>query len=359
MISTLALGPHRIPGLDGWRGIAAVLVAAGHYTQLLVSEHPGFAVSVPAGAGPTLFFLLSGFLLTRSLLNEQAAAGTIDLRRFYWRRLIRFAPAYFAFVLLIWAFYSARGFPWPWQKVVLALLVAPNWYNVIWDEQSINVVYAMWSLGVGVQFFLVWPLLLRPLLRTGDPVRLVPWLAGAALVIGVVRTLLSLEESASWLYLYNAPHMRADALLLGCLLAMLAVRRTTERRAMLLDHPALGWAALLLLVASSVFGSNGYLRSVGHSVNAVLGAVLLWQIVQARSPRLVALLEVRPLRYLGVLGFSLLLWHNFAITLHGRTAFLPLSLRMVTVAVMMLLLALASFLALERSVLRRLAASDR
>jgi len=87
----------RIPTLDGWRGIAVLLVLADHVRFALHAEaSPGVATGQH---GVTIFFVLSGFLITSKLMEEKNATGSIDLRSFYVRRFFRLMPAAWAFLL--------------------------------------------------------------------------------------------------------------------------------------------------------------------------------------------------------------------------------------------------------------------
>jgi peptidoglycan/LPS O-acetylase OafA/YrhL len=96
-LSELHTARH-IPSLDGLRAVAVMVV---------IVYHAGFAV-VPGDIGVSIFFVLSGFLITWLLLKEEEQGGKISLRNFYMRRVLRIFPAYFAFLAVTFSFDAIR-----------------------------------------------------------------------------------------------------------------------------------------------------------------------------------------------------------------------------------------------------------
>src|SRR6266403_769444 len=135
------------PELDGFRGLAVVMVLAGHlvlfslgiYTQL-------------ASLGVLLFFVLSGFLITGVLLNEQDARGRISLPNFYLRRGLRLAPALLIFLATVTALiYFGAIVDVPWYEVVFALFYMAN---IVGHSLPLG---HLWSLSLEEQFYAMWP----------------------------------------------------------------------------------------------------------------------------------------------------------------------------------------------------------
>src|SRR6266480_7006418 len=98
-----ALSHRHLPVLDGLRAVAVFTVIAYHFG----------ITAVPGDLGVSAFFVLSGFLITWLLLKEHAVAGTVSLRQFYARRMLRIFPAYYAFLAVSFAIDHFRGQPWP------------------------------------------------------------------------------------------------------------------------------------------------------------------------------------------------------------------------------------------------------
>src|SRR5271157_2250169 len=155
---------HR-PELDGLRGIAILAVLGAH------TGVPGFADG-GGGAGVTLFFVLSGYLITSLLLAERGRTGRVDLRAFYVRRALRLFPALAAVLLVVAGLLAIGAMPATATantdyRIVFAGVVAyvANWVAVA--GQSIGMLGHCWSLAVEEQFYILWPTLLLAGLRFG------------------------------------------------------------------------------------------------------------------------------------------------------------------------------------------------
>src|SRR5260370_30509988 len=135
------------PELDGFRGLAVVLVVVGHvvlfslgiYTQL-------------ASLGVLLFFVLSGVLITGVLLNEKSACGRISLSNFYLRRVLRLAPALLIFLATVTALIYFRAIvDVPWYEVAVVLLYMAH---IVGHSLPLG---HLWSLSLEEQFYAMWP----------------------------------------------------------------------------------------------------------------------------------------------------------------------------------------------------------
>src|SRR5436309_1765102 len=138
-----------LPALDGLRAVAVFTVIVYHF---------GIA-AVPGDLGVSAFFVLSGFLITWLLLHEHAANGTVSLRRFYTRRVLRIFPAYYAFLAVSFAIDSVRGQPWGSSLGLSSVFYLVNYYNAFNGHPVTSIAHA-WSLGIEEQFYLLWPMLL-------------------------------------------------------------------------------------------------------------------------------------------------------------------------------------------------------
>jgi peptidoglycan/LPS O-acetylase OafA/YrhL len=138
------------PALDGLRGLAALVVLAFHTNPDLVGG--GFL-------GVDVFFVLSGFLITRLLRAEIAATGTIDVLRFYWRRALRLWPPLLAMLALYACFVPlfVPGTDWP-RDVLLAMFYLTDYSYPLWHEPEL--LRHTWSLSVEEHFYLIWPLVI-------------------------------------------------------------------------------------------------------------------------------------------------------------------------------------------------------
>jgi peptidoglycan/LPS O-acetylase OafA/YrhL len=284
---------------------------------LVLLYHVDYLFGVAGGrfncgyAGVDLFFVLSGFLITALLLQEYGQTGSIHFAHFYGRRALRLAPALGLVLAACLLTAALTASPEEASGLRLGVLLSACYAgNFSWclPQQPPELAHT-WSLAVEEHFYLLWPFLLAGLLRLRLRRR---WQAGL-LALGVVGSALARAGLARRWGIQAGGMLlpgRADALLGGCLLGLLAAwgllpRAGWPRR---LVQAGAGAAVLLLLVdwpaqwgAFMIYG--GYTLVAGASA-LVLAAVL------TAPPRLVHfLLSARPLVWVGRLSYALYLWH--------------------------------------------------
>jgi peptidoglycan/LPS O-acetylase OafA/YrhL len=276
------------PALDGLRAIAILLVVGIH------------AFGWPAGGqlGVDLFFVLSGFLITTLLLQEQQANGRVSLRAFFARRSRRLLPA---LAVLLAVFVVAEGATR--EATVTALLGAGFSLNIVraWDlTHTSNALAQLWSLAAEDQFYLLWPALLF-VVAGGRRLLAAPLLVAALVAMTADASRFGVVPRAEF-----GPDIRPTGLLIGCLVALAwthPVWRRRLRRVCNLMLPVAGFSFLLLVVAAP----GRMMFSVGVPVFSICGAVLL--VCALEVGRLSRALSWRPLVGLGLISYSLYLWH--------------------------------------------------
>lgn len=277
------------PGLDGLRAVAVAGVVWVHL-------FPGPLLEA-GNVGVTLFFVLSGFLITRLLLDEIDERGRIDMRSFYQRRGRRLLPAVAPVLIVGLAVNQWTGSP---LKVpVMGLLVySTNWLIVEGHNQG--AFGHFWSLAVEEQFYLAWPLLIA----AAGHRQLVAKIAVVA-AVAVLAMRLSTDGTA---LRYHATHLRADALMIGAVAGCLAVRRPT--RGMVIA------AAAVLVVACS--GQVAHLTMTwGLTVVALASLVLVEAALKWSPPAAVV--------WFGRMSYAIYLWNGvIAVALRGT----PLPVRL-------------------------------
>jgi peptidoglycan/LPS O-acetylase OafA/YrhL len=146
-----------------------------------MAEHAGIGIAAGAGnVGVTIFFVLSGFLITTLLLEEHARNGRLSLRRFYWRRALRLLPALGALLGVVIVLMSVAGRTSEIAgDVIPALFYFTNWATVAGNNQGL--LTHVWSLSIEEQFYLVWPVLLIGILALGRG--RIRWVAGLLVVV--------------------------------------------------------------------------------------------------------------------------------------------------------------------------------
>jgi peptidoglycan/LPS O-acetylase OafA/YrhL len=279
---------HR-PALDGLRGVAILLV---------VGDHAGYLREPAGGIGVVVFFVLSGFLITRVIV-EARDSGTWSMPGFLANRFVRLFPALLLMVTVVSAVMVQRGFAL--DRIADHAVPALTYWQNMAPRMRFPVFGQTWSLGVEEQFYLLWPLFL-------------PW------VLGRVRPRLvlvgAIAGSAAVMIAY--PHdwlpMHAYALLSGCLLALLG---PLPGRWWLVPAGAVG------LVVSIRLAPTFHQIYVYGPLVATPAAVLLVAGAAHRN----AVLELPVLRFFGRISYAWYLWHvpmlRLTETTFGRTAAIP------------------------------------
>ena len=296
------------PALDGVRGCAVVAVL-------------GFHLGFLSGGydGVTVFFALSGFLISVLLLQERDEFGSVDFRAFYIRRALRLLPALVAVLAVDTAFVLATRSGYD-RKAGLAAIAFTLFYSANWATVARVLPFRelshTWSLAIEEQFYLIWPWLLIALVRRNWRKRTLALIvAGAAIFFSFERCWL-IYAGAPEHRVYYGLDTRADALLFGAAAAFAFKYGSFGvfgRR--ILGSLAVAAAALLGLhlfggIVASVHSSS--LSSIAsYSAVGMLSAVLILGL--AAAPEHFHLLSIvlawRPIRYLGKISYGLYLWH--------------------------------------------------
>jgi len=288
--------------LDGMRGVAILLVMLAH-TGLLKNGYVGVDV----------FFGLSGFLITTLLYEEWERTGRISFRGFYERRARRLLPALFVmvavFALIYVLFDPFSGWPLG-RRVATTLLFANNWVAGLGHQNDLGALSPTWSLAQEEQFYLVWPILLWLMLRSGlRPVIVLGFLALA--IFGLLEAVPHVERALPAYSDYFSPLDRSAELLLGCAGAVLWRNRYVPW--------PLRWRVTewLLIAGFTVllFDHSLPLRWI-YLGSAAIAVPLIITLLSAADGVVARVLTARPLRYLGRISYGLylcnLLIHNLA-----------------------------------------------
>jgi peptidoglycan/LPS O-acetylase OafA/YrhL len=341
------------PELDGLRALAVLAVMLFHANAHWASG--GFL-------GVDVFFVLSGFLITRLLLEERELTGAVGLLRFYLRRVLRLFPALVAVSVAV-AVYAKIWLPHDQAAQAIRDVFATATYHMNWTEALtkrplFGLLDHAWSLSIEEQFYVLWPLLLIGAYKLGR-IRgvFVAAVGGAALSaalrVGIIGSGGSFDQH-TFARVYYGLDTHADGLLIGCALAAVtllwpdAARRLTGR--------VTSWAGVVALAAMGVAAATIDLRSRwlyewGYVVFGLVTAVVIADLYARGRTR--GLLRHEPLVFVGRISYGLYLWHwpTYLVLNGGRIhwGFVPLTLLRLAVS---FALALASFTLVERPFLR-------
>jgi peptidoglycan/LPS O-acetylase OafA/YrhL len=301
-----AAGEFYIPSLDGLRTISFLLVFLAHV---------GLGELIPGGFGVTVFFFLSGYLITTLLRIERERTGRNSLRDFYLRRAFRILPPFYAVLLLAYAANLLGLVTGPLElSAAISLLCHYSNYRFIHNTVGFpagTVVY--WSLAVEEHFYLAFPLLFV-LVNRWFPKR--PG-SHAAVLLGLCslvlcwRLTLVMVWHVPFVRLFMASDTRVDSILFGCVLAlvgnpMLDTWRGSRALWCYLLFP-LGLAGLSL---SFAFRADWFRDALRYSIQAI--ALMPLFVTAIRYPEWgpIRVLNWSVMRRLGLLSYSLYLCHQ-------------------------------------------------
>jgi peptidoglycan/LPS O-acetylase OafA/YrhL len=312
-----------LPNLNGIRFIAALMVFVAHVEWMKkISGLPNYASTVVIQnngvLGVSLFFVLSGFLITFLLLVEKRKTGTIMAKAFYLRRILRIWPLYFVTVVLAFFF-----FPWliglpGWEfaigkatygtSLLMFAMMLPNISYVMLP--LVPFASQLWTVGVEEQCYLLWPLICRRLGSRGPG-----FLFGVVLLMTLGRGLLlswsgGREPSQLREFLTFLDGFRIQCMAIGGIAAWLACSLRWQRITEFLFRRNVELTALSIAIFINVVGipSIGMFQS---DICAVCYGVLILN--AAMNAKTICRLEWRPLPYLGRISYGLYIWQIIAI----------------------------------------------
>lgn len=307
-----------ITGLDGIRAIAVIMVLAYHLKLALFKS--GFL-------GVTVFFVLSGYLITGILISEVEEEGTIDLKNFWLRRIRRLVPAVMSMAVVI-IFVSAVVnkiiFTKGCKDFLASVLGFNNWWQIFnkvsyFEAAGVPSPFThCWSLAIETQFYLIYPLILLgiyKLVKSRGEGRAKRGLlfAGVTLLLALISVILMIvlfdpQQDAS--RVYYGTDTRAFSLLFGALLAILWEYRMVPRRLSASVNMVLGSVsfAVLLVMTIAINGSSNFWYRGGQFVGTILTVLVIYT-VSGRKTWLIRFLSNPVLKWIGDRSYSIYLWH--------------------------------------------------
>ena len=310
-------GIRYVPAIDGLRAVAVIAV---------MLYHLGFNW-IPGGfLGVDLFFVISGYVITRLLLDSIQRSGGLDLRAFYIARMRRLVPPLLFMIVLTTIFVGAWA-PDTMRRFLadtpFALFGGMNWWLVFRQTDYFEAIgrppllQHTWSLGVEAQFYLVWPLILLLVLRYFGKNKI----SGAALIIaafsGIALLLVSLQIDATndsqVSHVYFGTDTHSIGLFLGAALAVRWIpqnlNETVSKKAQdFID--GIGVFGLLGIIAAFLFvdENDPTLYKIAFPLAGLFGCAIITSIVHPAS-RFAPILSSKPFVWIGERSYAIYLWH--------------------------------------------------
>ncbi len=308
---------RHIASIDGLRAIAVAAVVLYH---LGISWLPGGFLGVD------LFFVISGYVITRLILDSINKSGALDLRGFYWARLRRIYPGFlfmvFSTIIFIgvWAPEAIKRFL---TDLPYALIGMMNWALVARQQDYFETVgrppllQHTWSLAVELQFYLIWPIILLTVLKyfgkanVAKAALIIAMFSGAALFFVSLQLDAANAQQVSHIYFGTDTH--SLGLFLGSALAVSWIPQNlsaniAKRAQDVID--GIGVFGLLGLIATFLFidANNATLYQIAFPLAAIFGCLVIISLVHPAS-RFAPLISSAPFTWVGQRSYGIYIWH--------------------------------------------------
>ncbi|HEY1615120.1 MAG TPA: acyltransferase [Rhizomicrobium sp.] len=311
-------GPGHIPSLDGLRAISVMLVILSHTVS---------ATLFPGGLGVLVFFVISGFLITRLILVEWNSTQTLRKGRFWWRRFWRLGPAVLAYCIAVPLWALANGKTVHAVEPLASIFYFANFlyaYYSVFSPTGHLPLEHFWSLSVEEHFYWVFPFVFVACRGRAN------WLAKAMFAFCVTCLLARIAIVSAWPSITHSrviyyTDVRADSIGFGVLLAAMCELEAGRRLVSQLTRPPIFLAAASGIALCLLDRNLWFRETVRYSLEGTSIAILLAAILF--SPRYLfvqRLLNYSPMVWVGILSYSLYVWHPLvAIALQRLETVLP------------------------------------
>ena len=303
--------------MDGLRAGSVGIVIVSHalsYLPGLAGRSPSLQLSWLGQSGVDVFFVISGFLITYLLLKEHEATGAIRLKMFYVRRFFRIFPAFYAYLAVVGILWITGLDPQNTRNFISAA-------TYTWDYQPHAEGYLLahtWSLSLEEQFYLLWPPCLALLGKKRST-----YLALTVILLSPVSRVLTYLLAPSFRGNEGIMlHTRLDTIMFGCAMALLWNRDRFTGLAEKLLHPTLFafsifYITILSPCLSARFGAR-YDWTIGYTLRSFLISIVLLYVVRRPVSFPGRVLNLAPIRHIGIISYSLYLWQQMFTGPHSR-----------------------------------------
>ena len=300
-----------IPSLDGLRAISVLIV---------VLAHSDLEALVPGGLGVTIFFFLSGYLITTLMLTEHQRTGGINILNFYTRRVFRLMPPLLISLAIAYALTYAGMLAGgiTTKGLTAQLLYFANYYGLFFDPGNTipDGTGILWSLAVEEHFYIVYPLLMTAMLGCAFRPRTI----GALLGVGCLAVLvwrIHIVQSPHFVSdrTYYASDTRIDSIIFGCILAIVANPKRQPSRSTAMSR--VDWAVLAAavgaLLLTLLYRNVAFRETIRYDIQGIALMPLFYFAVRFADNRLFRKLNLPWMVTLGTYSYAIYLIHDVVI----------------------------------------------
>ena len=317
--------PVFFPNLNGLRFLAASMVIVSHIEQHLdwfnIKSSSLVAVHEIGKKGVSLFFVLSGFLITYLLLQEKATTQTISLKNFYLKRIYRIWPLYYLvvisafFILPHFHFFNLPGVSENLSndfniRFVLFLFILPNVSQILYPFLPFG--SQLWSIGVEEQFYIIWPLIIK--ISKKVLTSILVFIAGLPLIIifitQIIKIFFHTAGITNTILLFAKNYLTItsiDLMAMGALASLLLIKK--HKWLTFIYHPITQYFVLAILIL--FFGTNAYLPMFNNIMYGIPIAIFILNL--ASNPAVIINLKNPVLDYLGKISYGIYMYHLLGI----------------------------------------------
>jgi len=316
---------NRIMSIDGLRALSIIMVLLGHSAATMSDEVANnllFKLFANSNLGVKFFFVISGYLITKLLIIEKEKTNFINIKHFYLRRAFRILPIFYLYIFVIiflkWTFVT--DIVDSYLDVLPASFYLWN-YKHFWTSVSGKGSWFLghfWSLSMEEQFYLLWPFVFSFFYAKSSNIKLIKLVSILILIMPFLRLLTYVLTPDSRGYINMMLHTGGDAILIGCLGAL--IEGTNAFKAKYLLHLQnkflIVFTVFFLFVFSPLLSINfkgAYDLPIGMTLNNVFILIFLFWCIYVPT-KFSSVLNNRILVQIGVLSYSLYVWQQLFLT---------------------------------------------
>lgn len=304
-----------IPSLDGIRACSIVIV---------VASHCGLGNLIPGGLGVTIFFFLSGYLITTLLDREYRLTRNINVRHFYIRRALRLYPPLIMTLVIAYSLVSlgALGGSISVSGALAQIFYFANYYQIFFDSgHSIpNGTGILWSLAVEEHFYLIYPLFLFLCIRFCKTSTLITILTGLCAAALFWRMHLVSAPGFEIARTYYASDTRFDSILYGCIYSIASVRpdQRLVDRGITRKHWIIFALGLVGIIISIVYRNPFFRETSRYTLQGISLMPIFYLSINGKKTILFRVLNSSFVRRIGIYSYSIYLIHFILLDLITR-----------------------------------------